>query len=197
MSDKKKMGTVYRLIQGNNHISHVILQRLASAPHSRGEASYNAMTITSQRDTLHELGTLDARMLQKLAETAFDAVTVEVDLIRLKTLIEELKKQVSADKDMQTKIRWLIENDASNQQILVLCPLAEPQDIFDLRIQMGRPVKKGRLKMPPFNVRLEMIDCWNRTLSNLSMYDRFCELKTRFPDYTLGQIYTVITSEKG
>lgn len=191
-----KQKLVYRILDVDNVHTHLALSKLASAPHSKSEAAYNAIALREYKQTLDKLRQMDAEQLEKLAKQSPGVVTYLIDLDALKRQVRTLEKNVRQRSEELQRVRWLIARKASNQMVVDLCPLVTAEEIRKIRFELGVPVLKGRLKMPPMAMRLRILKSWQTTEPEKNLYLRYQLLADEYPDLNLGQLYTVITDTK-
>lgn len=71
---------VYRLFNTDPVYTNLALTRLASAPNTPREASYNALVAREHEDVLNTLKRMNPKRIEKLASMCPDVVTYSIDL---------------------------------------------------------------------------------------------------------------------
>lgn len=185
----------FKLLQPNLAIRQLIMTYLATAPHASTEASYNALAMKHHHALFGRLKNMDARQLQQLAEHIQPAVSISVNLQQMSSICNDFLRKEQKFQQQYEHAKWLISNDASNRQILMLCDLLETDDIRRLRIETNTPVSKGRRKMPNIDVRLAVQALWQQSASFNCPIERLRVLKAAFPELGLGQLHSIINQE--
>ena len=192
----KRPALHFRLLEIDSTHAKLVLYRLAAAPHSATEASYNAIPIRECRDVMTNLRRLDAKQLEQLAGICTDAVVCTIDMRALKKHILTIEQHTARHAEQTERARRMLSDKASNQMILAICPLLCSEDIRKLRTEMNMPVVKGRLKMPDMDVRVQIQKTWYENRNEQDLYLRYLLLKNRYPELNLGQLHTIVTDGK-
>lgn len=187
---------VYRMVSTDNLHTFLALSKLAAAPHSKNEASYNAIALREHKETLAKLRQMDTKQLEKLAKHSIGVVSYLIDLDCLQNNLNVFEKNVQQYEEELQRVRWLVTRKASNQMIVDLCPLVTVEEIKKVRLDLGIPVSRGRLKMPDTDTRLQILKAWQNSQSEKNLYLRYQSLSAEFLNLDLGQLYTVITDDK-
>lgn len=190
----KPLNPVYRLFGLETATVQLALSRLASAPNSPEEASYNALTLSEFSYVFGSIRQLSPEQLAELAAHCVDLVNMTVNLSNLQSSISSLQYQEKRYRTQLADTEWLIRHKASNQQILSLCSLIDIEDIKRLRLNLSMPVGKGRKRMPDFGTRLAIGTDWQNIVADNDL-ERYKMLLKHYPDFELGQLYTIVNEQ--
>ena len=187
---------VYRLFNTDPVYTNLALTRLASAPNTPREASYNAMVAREHEDVLNTLKRMNPKRIEKLASMCPDVVTYSIDLKILQSKISEMENQEQRFSEQMQRLRWMLKHKASNQMIMNLCSLISTAEIKKVRLELNTPVVKGRIVMPSIEVRLKVLKAWSQSEKESDIFVRYQQLIDQFPDYSLAQLHSIINDEK-
>lgn len=196
LAAKRAANLNYRILDVDSAHVKLALYKLASAPNSVAEASYNAITLRESKAVMESLRKLDANQLEQLARICLDVVTYTVDMRILENRIRDVEQATARHTEQLNRTRWLVSNKASNQMILNLCTLITLEEIKTIRTALNVPVVKGRLKMPPLDVRSAVQHAWYDSRNETDLYTRYAGLIAQFPQLDLGQLHTIVTDSK-
>lgn len=190
----KPLTPMYRLFGLEATTVQLALSRLASAPNSPEEASYNALTLGEFGHVFESIRQLSPEQLAELSVHCIDFVNMTINLDGLQSSISSLQYQEKRYRSQLSDTEWLIRNKASNQQILSLCSLINIEDIKRLRLNLSMPVSKGRKRMPDFGIRLAIGTDWQAIIADNDL-ERYKILLKHYPDFELGQLYTIVNEQ--
>lgn len=183
--------THYKLLSLDDNLKLTILQRLATAPNSRAERAYNALMLGIQKPFFEELAVLDMQLMKQLMPVAGEAITVLVNVSKIQDELIRLKCKRDIYEQDKARLPWLIQNQASNQMILMLCSSIKPEDIKQMRLALKMPVSKGRIKLPCHEVRTEIYADW-QNIPDTDCFIKYQKLAALHPEYNLSQLYSVL-----
>lgn len=186
----------YRILNTDAAQVRLVLHKLATAPHSPEDASYNAIVLRESQDVFQALRKLDAAQFDCLSQISMDAVSCTVDMRILAERIHNIEQAAVRHEEQLARARWLIGNKASNQMILQLCTCIHQDEIKKIRIELNMPVVRGRLKMPAMDKRIAVHRAWYESRHETDCYLRYRSLKAQFPEFDLGQLHTIVTDNK-
>lgn len=181
----------YRLFDLPPSLMLLILSRLATSPNSKSESSYNAITLNRFGDVFEELRYCEPAVLTKLSESADEWAIVSIDMARLHQLLSSLSHAGDRHEQQLSQARWLIQNKATNQQILDICTLITPDEIRSIRFKANVPSIKGRLILPPLEERLTILQDWKQ-INEKDLFKKYRALSLMYPHLGLGQLHAVI-----
>lgn len=190
-----KTANQYRLMHLDTVFINLIISKLANSPTSSAEASYNAVLVNRYADVFEKLKGLEPCSMAALVKACRESVTVTVNMLSLRQQLEALKLAEQRYSDQLKQTKWLVLNKASNQQILEICSSVSAEELKKIRAEMGFPVTKGRKKMPCDDIRLEIASKWWE-LGNLCLFERYEAILEHFPEYELGQLYTIVNDKR-
>nr|DAX90384.1 MAG TPA: Protein of unknown function (DUF2857) [Inoviridae sp.] len=188
--------TVYRLFNTDPIYTNLALTRLASAPNTPREASYNALVAREHEGVLNTLKRMNPKRIEKLASMCPDVVTYSIDLKILQSKIAEMENHEQRFSEQMQRLRWMLKHKASNQMIMNLCSLISTAEIKKVRLELNTPVVKGRIVMPSIEVRLKVLKAWSQLEKESDIFVRYQQLIDQFPDYSLAQLHSIINDEK-
>ncbi|WP_037585468.1 hypothetical protein [Stenoxybacter acetivorans] len=184
----------YRFSGYDPRFIHAAISRLADGKRNTRETAFNTLLIREYRQMLQELHDLTAEQVNELVKHCGDVVEVGVNLPLLLKRLRQWQREDGLFKQQVEQVKWLIQHKASNQLILLLCPRLLDGEIKQLRLEMGLPVYKGRLKQPVPNDCLNIQHAWQiLTQDHPNLYQRYQVLAQLYPQYELGQLHMVIT----
>lgn len=187
---------VYRLFNTDPVYTNLALTRLASAPNTPREASYNALVAREHEDVLNTLKRMNPKRIEKLASMCPDVVTYSIDLKILQNKITEMENHEQRFSQQMQRLRWMLKHKASNQMIMNLCSLISTAEIKKMRLELNTPVVKGRIAMPSIEVRLKVLKAWSKSEKESDIFIRYQQLIDEFPGYSLAQLHSIINDEK-
>ncbi|EPH7413870.1 hypothetical protein G9L83_000736 [Neisseria gonorrhoeae] len=187
---------IYRLFNTDPVYTNLALTRLASAPNTPRESSYNALVAREHEDVLNTLKRMNPKRIEKLASMCPDVVTYSIDLKVLKSKTSEMEHYEQRFMEQMQRLKWMLEHKASNLMIMNLCSLISTAEIKKLRIEMNIPVVKGRIVMPSIDVRVRVLKAWSKSEKEPDLFIRYQLLIDEFPDYSLAQLHSIINDVK-
>ena len=187
---------VYRLFNTDPIYTNLALTRLASAPNTPREASYNALVAREHEGVLNTLKRMNPKRIEKLASMCPDVVTYSIDLKILQSKIEEMENHEQRFSEQMQRLRWMLKHKASNQMIMNLCSLISTAEIKKVRLELNTPVVKGRIVMPSIEVRLKVLKAWSQSEKESDVFVRYQQLIDEFPGYSLAQLHSIINDVK-
>lgn len=182
----------YRLFDLPPTLMLLIISRLATAPNSKAEASYNAMTLNRFSDVFDDLRYCEPAILTKLSEQADEWAVISIDMGKLHQLLLSLSYVGDRHEEQLSQAKWLITNKASNQLIMDICTLISPDDIKRIRLQTNEPSGKGRLVLPPLEERLTILQDWEKLSAEKDLFHKYRKLSLLYPHLGLGQLHSII-----
>lgn len=188
--------TSYHILNLDVACTKLVLCKLASAPNSSAEASYNAIALCESKAIMESLRKLDTHQLDRLAHICSDAVSYTVNMNILANRIRDVEQASNRYKEQIERTHYLIRHKASNQMILNLCTLITLEDIKTIRTELNIPVVKGRLKMPSIETRIAIQQAWYDSRHELDCFERYCQLREQFSYLDFGQLHTIVTDTK-
>lgn len=181
----------YRLFDLPPPLMLLVVNRLAAAPNSKAEASYNAMTLNRFREVFKDLRYCEPAVLASLSEQADEWASISIDMDKLNQLLVSLTHVGNRHEQQLTQAKWLIQNKATNQQIMDICTLITPDEISRIRWQINVPSNKGRITLPPLEERLTILQDWENSTEK-DIFQRYRKLSLLYPHLGLGQLHAVI-----
>lgn len=188
---KTKFNPYYRLLALNKGTLQLILNQLATAPNSASESLHNTVILKEFIEIFSKLQTLNFQQITQLVESSDDLINVQINLSVLQERIDEMQTNNERYQEQLTQAKWLIEHKASNQQIISLCSMINQNEIKQLRYQTESPVHPGRKKLPDLETRLLIVDYWQK-LPEKTEFLKYQQLLKHFPEYELGQLYSIV-----
>lgn len=191
-SKQNQAGNQHQIqIQNEAELTRMLLDILAK-PTTKDIESLNPLTPKKYRDVFTKLGEMSADEKAKLYPQIAKSKAISV-LYHMQTIQQILEEDELLKKKHQKQLdeaRWLVRNGASNACIRETCTRVSELEIKKIRYDTGCPVKVGRNRALPEEVKLDVINFWKAVVKvELIQYNRLRQLQEAFPNYDLSMLY--------
>lgn len=191
-SKQNQTGSQHQIqIQNETELTRMLLDMLVK-PTTKDIESLNPLTPKKYRDVFAKLGEMSADEKAKLCPKIAKAKAISV-LYHMQTIQQIIDDDELLKKKHQEQLdeaRWLVRNGASNACIRETCTRVSEMEIKKIRYETDCPVKVGRNRALPEEVKLDVINFWKAIVNiELKQFKRLRHLQEKFPNYDLSMLY--------